>query len=200
MHKSILQASAALLLAAAALNPAAVTSNADDVVVRVQKNGGGLDVYAELEVAAPPEPTWEVLVDYDRMAEILSSVDTSRIVNRNGNQMEVAQTSHLGVGPLRVSLHNRRRVELIPRREIRSHLIEGDVTASDFTTRLVQEGSLMRVTWHGRIVPGPLASLAVTREAVEAELRQICREMRAEILRRTARPASPPCRLAEACR
>ena len=200
MRQSTLQVLAAPLLAAAALSSSAVTPNADDVVVRVQKNNGGLEVYAELTVVATPEQTWGVLVDYDRMAEILSSVDASRIVKRQGNRLEVAQTSHLGLGPLRVSLHNRRRGELIPRREIRSHLIEGDVSASDFTTRLVGEGTLMRVTWRGRIVPGPLASLALTPETVEAELRQLCREMRTEILRQTARPASSPCRLAKSCK
>jgi len=163
---------------------------ADDIVVRVQKSGGGLDVYAELAVAATAEQAWDVLVDYDRMAEILSSVDVSRIVKRDGNLLEVVQTSHIGLGPLKISLDNRRRVELIPSREIRSHLIEGDLKASDFTTRLVNEGTAMRVIWRGRIVPGLLSGLAITTGSVEAELRRMCQELGGEILRRKARQAS----------
>ncbi len=45
-------------------------------------------------------------------------------------------------------------------------------------------------------MPGPLAGLAVTYDTVATELRQ---DLRAEILRRRARPVSPACRLAKAC-
>jgi carbon monoxide dehydrogenase subunit G len=200
MLKSTIQGLAALVLATSVLAAPARTPNADDIVVRVKKNAGGLDVYAELTVPATREQTWEVLVDYDHMNEILSTVDDSRIVKQEGNEMEVVQTSHLGFGPFKISLHNKRRVELIPRREIRSHLIEGDLNASDFTTQLMDDGTVMRVIWRGRIVPGALAGLAVTADSVEMELRQLCREMRVEILRRTARPASSPCRLAKSCK
>jgi len=199
MLKSTIQGLTALVLATSALAAPAITPNADDIVVRVKKNAGGLDVYAELTVPATREKTWEVLVDYDRMDEILSTVDDSRIVKQQGNQMEVVQTSHLGFGPFRISLHNKRRGELTPQQEIRSHLIEGDLQASDFTTRLVEEGALVRVTWRGRMVPGPLAGLAVTAATVEAELRRLCRELRAEILHRGVGGTSPACRLARTC-
>jgi hypothetical protein len=199
LRKSTIQGLTALMLATATLEAPAVPPNGDDVVVRVQKGGGELDVFAELTVPASPGQTWEVLVDYDRMGEFLSTVDASRIVKREGSRLEVAQTSHLRFGPLKISLNNRRRVELIPQREIRSHLIEGDLKASDFTTSLVEEGAVMRVTWRGRMVPGPLARLAVTTDVVERQLRQLCQELRAEILRREARRTSPACRLAQAC-
>ena len=89
---------------------------------------------------ASPSPTARTATDYDHMAEMLSSIDDSRIVKREGSQLEVAQTSHLGFGPLRLSLNNRRRIDLTPKRGIRYHLIKGDLEASDFTTRLVDEG------------------------------------------------------------
>jgi carbon monoxide dehydrogenase subunit G len=199
MRKSIIHGLAALMLATATLAAPAVPSNEEDIVVRVQKSGGALGVYAELTVPTTPERAWEVLVDYDRMDEILSSVDDSRIVKQEGNQLEVVQTSHLRFGPFKISLHNRRRVELVPQTEIRSHLIEGDLRASDFTTRLMSAGAQTRVTWRGRIVPGPLARLAVTVAGVEAELHQLCQDLRAEILRREARRMSPACRLARVC-
>jgi carbon monoxide dehydrogenase subunit G len=199
MRASIAKGLAALALVALTLEASAATPDGEAVVVRVEKTGAGIDVYAALTVAATLGQTWAVLVDYDRMGEILSNVDASRIVKRAGNQLEVAQTTHLAFGPIKISLDNRRRVVLIPQREIRSHLIEGDVKASDFTTRLIDERTGVRVVWRGRIVPGPLAGLAITADAVERELRRMCRELRAEILRRTARPAFPACRLAEAC-
>lgn len=133
------------------------------------------------------------------MGAILSNVDASRIVKREGTQLEVAQTTHLGPGPFTVSVKSRRRVELIPQREIRSRLIEGDLQASDFTTRLLDEGTLTRVSWQGRVVPGPLAGLVITADTVEIELRRLCEELRAEILRRNGQRPSP-CRLAQSCK
>jgi carbon monoxide dehydrogenase subunit G len=194
------QGLAGVVFVTAVLNVPDACQATDDVVVRVQKSGGGLDVYAELTVAASAEQAWGVLVDYDHMAQILSSVDVSRIVKRDGNLLEVVQTSHIGFGPLKISLDNRRRVALIPQREIRSHLIEGDLKTSDFMTRLVPRAAATQVIWRGRIVPGPLASLAVTPGAVEAEVGQLCRELRAEILRRQEWPVPRACGLADACR
>jgi carbon monoxide dehydrogenase subunit G len=198
-RRSVAKGLARFAVVTVTLEAQVATADDEDILVRVQKNDSGFDVHAELTVTATPEQTWEVLVDYDRMAEILSNVDASRIVRREGNHLEVAQTSHLGFGPLKISLDNRRRVEMIPRREIRSHLIEGDVRASDFTTRLVREGMMTRVVWRGRIVPRPLSGLVITSDAVEGELRQLCRELRAEVRRRKTRPEPPACRLAEAC-
>jgi hypothetical protein len=199
MRASSVKGLTVLALVALTVNASAATPNGEAIIVRVQKTAAGIDVYAALTVAATRWQTWAVVVDYDHMGEILSNVDASRIVKRAGNPLEVVQTSHLAFGPLKLSLHNRRRVELIPQREIRSHLIEGNVKASDFTTRLIDEGTGVRVVWRGRIVPGPLAGLAITADAVERELRRLCQQLRAEILRRKAMRASPPCRVAEAC-
>jgi carbon monoxide dehydrogenase subunit G len=191
VQQSIIQAVAAVLLAASAFNAPATPSNADGVIMHVEKNGDGVDLYAELSVRSSLDQTWEVLVDYDRMAAILSKVDESRIVERKGNQFEVVQKSRLSLGPLSIPLYNRRRVELFPRHEIRSHLIEGDVSSSDFTTSLVEEGDSIRIIWRGRIVPGALAGLAISPDTAAGELRELCQELRTEILRRTNPRFSP---------
>ena len=39
----------------------------------------------------------------------------------------------------------------------------------------------MRVTWRGKIIPGALAGLVITRDAIAAQLRQLFHELRAEI-------------------
>ena len=80
-----------------------------------------------MAVPASPEETWEVLTDFDKMAQILSNVDSSRVVNRDGNLIQVAQKSHASVGLVRLSLDNLRQIELIPNREIRSRLLKGDL-------------------------------------------------------------------------
>jgi hypothetical protein len=118
------------------------------------------------------------------MAQILSNMDSSRIVSRDGNRITVAQTSHGKVGPIHVSVDGLREIVLMPPTEIRSHLLKGDLKASDFTTELHDEGAVTRVTGHGTLVVSAWAGLALSADSVAAQTRRQYQELRNEILRR----------------
>lgn len=170
-----------------------------DVVVHAEKNGATFVVEAELSVAANADEVWEVLIDFDHMAQILSSVDASHIVNRDGNRLEVAQKSHANVGLVHLSQDSVRQVELTPKREIRSHLLKGDLKASDFTTRIAEEGGVSRISVRGTFVAGGLQASVITVEAVESQTQRNYQELREEILRRKSHEPPPPCLLAKNC-
>ena len=155
------------------------------------------DASAELTVAATANGVWAVLTDYDHMAQIPSNVDACRITSRDGSSFEVTQRSHASAGVLRFSQDSVRQVELSPKREIRSHLLKGDLKASDFTTRIAEEGGGVRITVRGKFVAGGLAASAITTEAVETQTRRQYQELRDEILRGKASP--PPCLIARNC-
>jgi hypothetical protein len=125
-----------------------------------------------------------VLSDYDHMAQILSNMDSSRIVSRDGNRLTVAQTSHGKVGPIHVSVDGVREVTLTPMTEIRSHLVKGDLKASDFTTNLHADGSVTRVSVHGRLVTAAWVAVGLAAETVAAQTRMQYQELREEVLRR----------------
>ena len=129
-----------------------------------------------------------MLTDYDHMAEIVSNVESSKVVRRTGNRLEVAQRSRTTLGPLHFSFDNVRAVELTPYREIRSRLINGDMEASAFTTRLVSEGTATRIFNHGQFIPNVWMPPLIGQAFLEAETRKQFQEMRAEILRRKANP------------
>jgi len=175
-------------------------SPAQDVIVRVTRDGGNVMVEADFSVAATQDEAWDVLTDFDHMTQILSNVDASRITGRDGNRIEVTQKSHAQAGPLRLSLDSVRQVELTPKTEIKSRITKSnDVKSSDFTTRLVGEGGLTKVTVRGILVPTGLAAAAATPEAVEANTRRQYTELRDEILRRKNHEPTPPCILAKNC-
>ncbi len=178
--------------------PAAPPSGSD-INVRVEREGNVFTVDLDMAVPASPEETWEVLTDFDKMAQILSNVDSSRVVNRDGNLIQVAQKSHASVGLVRLSLDNLRQIELIPNREIRSRLLKGDLKASDFTTRITGEGSGTRVTVKGKFTVGALSGTAINEEAVAKQTRRQYDELRQEVLRRKANEPPPPCLLAKTC-
>jgi carbon monoxide dehydrogenase subunit G len=156
-------------------------------------------VEADLLVAASTDEVWGVLTDFDHMAQILSSVDASHIVNPEGNRFQVVQKSHGNVGPVRISQDSVREVELTPKREIRSHLLKSDLKASDFSTRISEEGNASRITVRGKFVAGGLAASILSVEAIEAQTQRNYQELRDEILRRNSNEPRPACLLTKTC-
>jgi carbon monoxide dehydrogenase subunit G len=169
-----------------------------DISVHVERDGNAFVVAAELTVAASTDEVWDVLTDFDHMAQILSNVDLSRVANRNGKRFEVIQKAHGSFGLIHFSVDSVRAVELTPKREIHSHLIKGDLKSSDFTTRIAKKGGITRITVSGKIVAEGLSAGAITPEAVQAQTQRQYQELREEILRRKAKEP-PPCLLAKNC-
>lgn len=170
------------------------------VVARARKGSSGYTVDASFTVAASHDLVWDVLTDFDRMAQILSNVDASKIVNRKGNEFDVEQESHGTAGPLRVSLFNVRRVTLAPKTEMRSRLVSSDsLKSSDFTTRITPQGDLMKVDVHGTFVPAFLAGAVITTEGIETQVGRQYTELRDEILRRKNGQPRPACLARKDC-
>jgi hypothetical protein len=160
--------------------------DASDIVVHVKKNGETIIVDVEMMVQAPPLATWDVLTDYDHMAQFVGNVQSSKITGRKGNTLVVAQKSGTSFGLLKFSFDNVREVELVPHSEIRSNLISGDMKASAFTTRIMSDkGGVTRVVNHGEFVPTMWVPPVVGTAFLESETRRQFHELRTEIMRRT---------------
>ena len=162
------------------------TQDASDIVVHVKKNGATIIVDVEMMVHASPLATWDVLTDYDHMAQFVANVQSSKITDRKGNMLVVAQKSGTAFGLLKFSFDNVREVELVPHSEIRSNLISGDMKASAFTTRIVSDGGgVTRVVNHGEFVPTMWVPPVIGTAFLESETRRQFHELRNEIMRRT---------------
>ncbi len=183
----------------AAAWPATAASPADDIAVNVDRDGNTFTVSLDMVVAASPDETWEVLTDFDRMAQILSNVDASKVVTRDGNLIRVSQQSHASVGLLKLSLKNLREVELTPNREIHSKQLEGDLKSSDFTTKIAPEGGKTHVSVRGQFVTKGAGSAVVNADVVAKQTRRQYEELREEVLRRKGNLPPPPCLLAKNC-
>lgn len=165
-----------------------------DIVVRAQKDGETITIDVAMSVQAPLSAVWDVFTDYDHMAEFVANVNSSRITDRNGNTLVVAQKSSTAFGLLKFSFDNVRKVELVPHKEIRSTLISGDMKESAFTTRLVGEaGGVTRVFNHGVFIPTMWVPPVIGTVFLESETRRQFAQLRDEIMRRGTAPkaASP---------
>ena len=183
-----LSAAATLPLGAAAAGlPRAPLSPDQDIIVHVQKAGAEVLVEVDCPVRAPVALVWEVLTDYDNMANFVSDLQFSAIEHRNDNVLTVRQAGKVTRGLFTFAYNSVREVELVPLTEIRSRLISGDLKASAFTTRIVDLDGLVHIRNSGRYTPNFWVPPLVGPALIEGETRKHYAEIRAEILRRAAR-------------
>lgn len=173
------------LLALLHVPPAWCVDDAD-IDVHVQQRGRWIVVDVALPVEATALEIWRVVTDYDNMASFVSNLELSKIVDRDGDTLTVSQRGNATRGPLTFTFDSIRRIVLVPYREIRSHMISGNLEASEFTTRVVDHGASTEITNHGEFIPRIWVPPLVGPALIAAETRKQFGELRAEILRRKA--------------
>ena len=180
-------------LALATLPAAGLQAAVDqDIEVHVKKEGPEVVVDVDLPVNASVAVAWEVLTDYDHMSEFLSNVQSSSVQSRDGRMLQVYQKGKAARGLLTISFENLRAVELVPYQEIRSRLISGDMKASAFTTRVVDDGTVVRIINSGRYTPKIWVPPLIGPALIADETRKHFGELRTEILRRSVLRAKTP--------
>jgi hypothetical protein len=185
-------ARALLALLIAALSASAWGFNPNqDIVVRVERDGQRIAVDVDCPVDAPWAIVWEVLTDYDHMAQFISNLQYSGVEEASDNVLRVRQKGQASRGPLTLKFDNVREVELVPQREIRSRLIRGDMKESNFVTRIMQVNDRIHIVNAGRYTPNVWVPPLIGPALIEAETQKQYAEIRTEILRRTA-AARPP--------
>ena len=163
-----------------------------DIVVTIVKDGPNITVDVDCPVDAPWPVVWDVLTDYDHMAEFISNIAVSGIVERDiENMLRVHQQGSATIGPFSLPFDNVREIELVPHREIRSRLVSGDFKASAFVTRIVLVDARIHILNRGRYTPNMWVPPLIGPAVIEAETRKQFGEIRAEILRRSAKIRMP---------
>ena len=186
----ILRPIVAVALLAIAWAACSAPPNDEDIIVHVQKNGESIVVDVDLLVEATVPETWSVMTDYDHMAQFISDLYYSSIINRVGDTLRVAQRGKASRGFFTISFENVREIMLIPHHEVRSRMISGDLKASDFTTRVVDHGVATQIINHGELIPKMWVPPIIGPAVIEAETRKHFQELRKEILRRKATSAA----------
>lgn len=155
-----------------------------ELTVLVHKDGDVIMVDVSFHVAASQREAWAVLTDFDHMSDFVSNLDSSKVVARSGNKLQVAQIGKAARGMLSFAFDSLREVELTPHHTIRTRLISGNMHKMDGTTLLTTDGGDTRVAYHGESIPVVWVPPVVGVKFIEREVREQFREMRAEILKR----------------
>ena len=176
----------AVALLVAILSVAPASSVAQDIDVRVERNGDTVVVDVDAQMPGTLRETWAVFTGYENMASFISSLTASKVVARKDQTLEVMQAGSTKVGFMTFGFEAVRAVELLPMHEIRSSLVSGDFKAYTSTTSLSTAGSGTRVRHHGEYVPKSWLPPLVGPAVIERETKKQYQEFAAEIARRSA--------------
>jgi hypothetical protein len=177
----------AIVIAAGLSVAARASADDQDILVHVQRDGADVTVDVDCPVQTSIAVAWEVLTDYDHMAQFVSNLQYSAIQSRESDKLQIYQKGEAKRGLLKFAFESVREIQLLPYEEIRSRLVSGDLKASEFTTRIRYDGAMVHVVNSGRYTPNVWVPPIIGVALIEAETRKQFGEIRAEMLRRNAR-------------
>jgi ribosome-associated toxin RatA of RatAB toxin-antitoxin module len=179
-----------LLLSVAA--GTATAANPDRVTVEAHRDGDAVIVEARASLEADLDVAWGVLTGYDRYAEFIPDLKSSRILARSGSTVIVRQQGELGFFLFHFPMEVTLRVDEQPRSGISSRAIAGTFREMTGSYTLSQVGNDLQLTYSGRIVPEfgllSLVGTGAVRRAVQKQFSALVKQMQ----RNGASPANAP--------
>jgi len=169
----------------------AAFSDENDIDVRATREGDVIVVDVDLAVRASRDEVWSVLTDYDHMAEFVANLESSAVISRTDNALDVIQKGKARYGLLSFPFESVRHVVLTPSREIHSKIVSGDMAGSEITTRVASDGAMTQVSVRSQFVPTIWIPPIIGPQAIASETRKQWFTLREEVLRRRALVAEP---------
>lgn len=155
-----------------------------DIEVQVNMVGENIIIDLNFAVSATQREVWDVLTDFDGMANFVSNLKESKVVSVSEDKFTIFQSGVAAYGPIRYPFESTREVKLIPYHKILTHLISGNMRKLEGTTYLTDEGGRTRVIHRTEAIPKVWIPAAVGKIFIEHEMREQFNEMRNEIIRR----------------
>jgi len=140
------------------LTPRALLAQSDDPLVdensiQVRRQGEVWIVEARFTAPVPPALAWAVLTDFDNMVRIVSNLNSSRVVSRQGNVLQVEQKGRARFGLFSVAFESLREITLTPRRRIQARGLSGSAKQFESDMTLAAEGEGTVFTYRVDMVP-----------------------------------------------
>jgi ribosome-associated toxin RatA of RatAB toxin-antitoxin module len=161
--------------------------------VKVERHGSEIRVEARAEVDAAVGQTWSTLADYDRFADFIPDLASSRTITRTGATAVVEQQALATFGPFRQRFKLVLGVEEEPGASIRAVALQGDFRRFDARYDVAAIETLRtRIEYRAVLEPNaavpPLIGLAVMRSLIRRQFEAMLGEIgrRAALVDRAA--------------
>jgi ribosome-associated toxin RatA of RatAB toxin-antitoxin module len=158
---------------------------ADPVRVTARRDGAAVIVEAQARLRAPLHLIWEVLTGYDRYAEFVPDLQSSRVLSRDRDTALVEQRGTAGFFLFRFPLEVQLVVTEVPFERVTCEAVAGNFKELSGVYELFPEagpdGDFVRFSYRGRLVPAfrlpPLIGLPALRASVERQFGALVREV-----------------------
>jgi carbon monoxide dehydrogenase subunit G len=104
-------------------------------------------------VAVAPAVALAVLTDFDRMAEFVPNLSSSRVLAKVGNIYRVAQEGKVDFGPFAFRFASERRIEVFPEGRIVARALSGSTKYMRSELRLQPAGDGVRIDYRIEMIP-----------------------------------------------
>ncbi len=168
-------------------------AQAAEVAVHASRQGNVLHVEASAEFEADVRQTWEVLTDYDHLADFIPGMRVSRVVGRDGRGLVIEQKGDARLLFFTYPLEVRLAVEEVPYERITSRAVAGNFREMLGAYYLEASQGRIRLRYSGRMIPDflvpPLIGTFVLRKNVERQFSAMVDEI---VRRHKAARSAPP--------
>ena len=165
---------------------------AQEIDFAIERKGEYITVNASVRMQVDARVAWEVLSDYDNLAQFIPDMKSSRVVSRDGNRVLVEQKGEFGFFFYRQPVDVMLEVVEDPMRRIDARRISGNIRDLETRYELEASDAGVKLDYTGRFIPEfsvpPLFGMPMVRRIVERRFRAMVEE----IARRDALARSRP--------
>jgi carbon monoxide dehydrogenase subunit G len=165
-------------------NYQSVNKREKDINITIQNDGENIIVDAYFTIPVNSQLVWDTLTDFDNISSYISSVQSSKIINRTGNTLHVTQNSKVRFSVITFNFESVSEVNLVPFKEINERMISGNMRKMEETTQIIPEGDQTRISYHANFIPDIWLVKYIGHTYIEDEAREHFQELRDEVIRR----------------
>ena len=179
----------ALLLAGTGM--AQAPAHPPEILIQTVRDGEFVTVSATADMQVDPSVAWDVLADYDHLADFIPDMKSSRVVSRNGNSVHVEQKGEFGFLFYQQAVDVTLEILEEPPSRISARSVAGNVRELETRYQLEKLAEGVRLVYRGRFIPEfsvpPLIGMPFVRRVVERRFRAMIAEIvRRDVLARDA--------------
>lgn len=156
-------------------------AGAPEPVVKVERDASVFRIEAQMSVNVDPATAWDVLTDYNHLAEFMPDMRESRIVSEPGEPVRVEQKAMTGFLVFRFPIEVVLEVEESPCSRVAFRSIKGNVKELRGEWRIAGDRSPVTILYATDLEPSfwvpPLVGPALVRADVEAQMVGLAGEM-----------------------
>lgn len=152
-----------------------------EIAVDVERAEGSLIIEANMSAPVDASLAWQVLTDYDHLADFIPGLHSSRAIIKAGEPTRVEQKGESGFLAFHFPIEIVLEMVETPFRTIRFRAVEGNIKEMEGIWRVHGDDATVKVTYSARMRPDfwvpPLIGSAIIRHDVREQLSGLAREM-----------------------